>query len=72
MDELEQLDEGFGLEIITKEKKQELRRIEASLLKAKEESATISTKNERPWQERTELYSLTLEMEHRELVLERE
>jgi len=65
MDELEQLDEGFGLEIITKAKKQELRRIEAALLKTKEESAGISITNEKMRQERSELkVVLTEERRH--------
>ncbi|MFC1956180.1 hypothetical protein ACFLWZ_06680, partial [Chloroflexota bacterium] len=61
MGELEQLEEGFGLEVITKAKKQELRRIEATLLKTKEESAAISITNERLRQEQSELKAILSE-----------
>ncbi len=61
MDELEQLDEGLGLDTITKAKKQELCRIEDTLLKAKEESVGISSTNEKLRQERSSLKAALLE-----------
>lgn len=55
MDELEQLGEGLGLDTITKVKKQELRRIEGTVLKGKGESAAIRSINEKLRQERSGL-----------------
>jgi len=61
VDELEQLDEGLGLETIIKVKKQELRRIEDTVLKTKEESEAISSTNEELRQERSSLRAALLE-----------
>ncbi len=61
MDELEQLDDGLGLDTITKTKRQELRRIEGILFKAKEESSRISGTNEKLRQERSELKAVLSE-----------
>ncbi len=61
MDELEQLGEGFGMDTITKAKKQELRRIETTLLKAKDESVGIGSANEKLRQERSGLRAALLE-----------
>lgn len=61
MGELEQLDKGLGLDTITKAKKQELGRIEHTLLKVKEESAGIGSTNEILRQERSSLRADLLE-----------
>ena len=61
MDELEQLDEGLRLDTITKVKKQELRKLENTVLKAEEESAAISSTNETLRQEQSELKAVLLE-----------
>jgi len=61
MDELEQLDEGLGLDTITEAKKQELHRIEHTLLKAKDESVGIGSTNEKLRQERSSLRAALLE-----------
>ncbi|MFC1966461.1 hypothetical protein ACFLWI_05905 [Chloroflexota bacterium] len=61
MDELKQLDEGLGLDTITKVKKQELRKLENTVLKAEEESAAISSTNETLRQEQSELKAVLLE-----------
>ncbi|GAI63296.1 unnamed protein product, partial [marine sediment metagenome] len=52
MDELEQLDEGLGLDTITMAKKGELHRIEDTILKAKAESAAISSTIQKLGEER--------------------
>lgn len=61
MDDLEQLDKGLGLDTITKVKKQELRRIQVSVLRAKAESAAIGSTNEKLRQERSSLKTALLE-----------
>jgi len=61
VDELEQLDEGLGLETIMKTKKQELCRIEDTILKAKEESTALTSTNEKLRQERSSLRAALLE-----------
>lgn len=55
MDELEQMDEGLGLDTVIKARKDELDRLETNILKAKEESERISATNEKLRQERTAL-----------------
>ena len=67
MDELEQLDEGLGLETIMKTKKQELRRIEDTILKTKEESTALTSTNDKLRQERSSLRAALLE-ERRHIV----
>lgn len=61
MDELEQLDEGLGLDTMIKAKKQELHRIENTIFKAKEETARISSTNKTLRQERSGLKAALLE-----------
>jgi len=61
MDELEQLDEGLGLETIVNAKNEELRRIENTIVRAKEESSGIISTNEKIRQERSSLRAAQLE-----------
>lgn len=61
MDELEQLDEGLGLDTIVKDKKRELREIEDAMLRAEEKSASIISTNETLRQERSGLKAALLE-----------
>ncbi|MFC1970842.1 hypothetical protein ACFLV0_02755 [Chloroflexota bacterium] len=55
MDELEQLEEGLGLDTVLKNKKEELDKLENTMLKAKEASERLSTTNEKLREERTTL-----------------
>jgi len=61
MDELEQLDEGLGLDTVNKAKKQERRRIDSAIRKGEEESTAISNTNEKLRQERSELKAVLSE-----------
>jgi len=61
MNELEQLDEGLGLETIVNAKNEELRRIENTIVRAKEESSGIISTNEKIRQERSSLRAAQLE-----------
>jgi len=61
MDELEQLDEGLGLDTINKAKNHELCRIDSAIRKGEEESTAISNTNEKLRQERSELKAVLLE-----------
>jgi hypothetical protein len=61
MDELEQLDEGLGLDTVNKAKKQERRRIDSAIRKGKEESTAISNTNEKLRQERSDLKAVLSE-----------
>jgi septal ring factor EnvC (AmiA/AmiB activator) len=61
MDELEQLDEGLGLDTINKAKNQELRRIDSAIRKGEDESMAISNTNEKLRQERSELKAVLSE-----------
>ncbi len=61
MDELEQLDEGLGLDTIVNAKNEELRRIENTIVRAKEESSGIISTNEKIRQERSSLRAAQLE-----------
>jgi len=61
MDELEQLDEGLGLETTIKTKKQELRRIEDTVIQTKEESMALLSTNEKLREERSSLKAALLE-----------
>jgi len=61
MDELEQLDEGLGLDTINKAKNQELSRIDVAIRKGEEETARISSTNEKMRQERSELKAVLSE-----------
>ncbi len=63
MNELEQLDEGLGLDSITKVKKQELRKLEEKMMKTKEESTVLSSANEKLQQERSGLTAVLTEEE---------
>jgi len=61
MDELEQLDEGLGLDTINKAKNQELCRIDSAIRKGEEKSTAISNTNEKLRQERSELKAVLSE-----------
>jgi predicted RNase H-like nuclease (RuvC/YqgF family) len=55
LDELEQVDEGLGLDTVTREKKQELRKIESAISKGKGEVSGIKASVEELRQERAAL-----------------
>ncbi len=61
MHELEQLDDGLGLDTINKAKNQELHRIDGAIRKGKEESTAIRGINEKLRQERSELKAVLSE-----------
>ena len=61
MDELEELDEGLGLDTVNKAKNQELRRIDSAIRKGEEKSTAISNTNEKLRQERSELKAVLSE-----------
>ena len=61
MDELEQLDEGLGLDTVTRAKKEELRKVQRKLLKTEEESTALSSTNEKLREERAGLRAALLE-----------